>query len=316
MVVKGNDTIGLKVVTLEDGTQIGTVKDIIYDPGSHEVRALLLEAAGLFSEAKVVLIDNIHSIGQDAVTIMSGDMVTNASEAPGPVSVITEDNQYLTKTHIVTEDGNDLGQVTDIYFDPHTGKVSELEVSQGLIKNVQSGKKRVRVSDIITVGKDATIVRAQTEQVLDEQGQTQGVQGAWNQTQQKAQEFKESPQTQSFMDTVSEKAQQAKQATKEAISSAGQKVQDFAKSEDVQNIKGAAAHQVDKARDSVRQQAEQRKQSQPTPPMSAQEKTDVQGEVEVHVEEEYTVVRPSRDTYRYSGVAGGKSEHTKDDTDE
>lgn len=176
MLIKGTDVIGLNVFTLDKGEKIEDVDDIIFDPKENKVRALLVKSKGLLSDSKVILLDDIKSIGKDAVIINSEEALKNASDVPEPVSSIANDGVYLTKTKIVTEDGMNLGNVSDIYFDSKTGQVEEIEVSQGGLKNIQEGTKRIKVSDIITVGKDAIIVKGYAKEVFEKQ--QGGIKGA------------------------------------------------------------------------------------------------------------------------------------------
>jgi uncharacterized protein YrrD len=178
MLIQGGKTIGLKVVTLDEGQEIGEVHDIIYDPKEQRVRAFLIDPGGWFSDAKVILFDDVKSIGNDAVIVESGNVLKKASDVGEKIAHIARDDTYLEKTKIVTEAGNNLGKVTDIFFDAETGRVEELEVSQGGLRDIESGRKRVKIKDIITVGKDATIVRSYTEEEFRKQAERKGLRGA------------------------------------------------------------------------------------------------------------------------------------------
>ncbi len=119
---------------------------------------------------------DIKSIGKDAVIVESSDVLKRASDIKSRASYIAKENKYLTKTKIITEDGVELGNVTDVYFDDKTGNVADLEVSQGTLHNIKSGKKRVKVEDVLTVGEDATIVKGYIEENMKEQAQNEGIQ--------------------------------------------------------------------------------------------------------------------------------------------
>ncbi|GAB4145335.1 MAG: hypothetical protein OHK0017_04800 [Patescibacteria group bacterium] len=178
MSIKATNVIGLKVISTKTGTEIETVNDVIYDPATNKVMAILVDNGGWFSDAKVILTSDIQSIGSDAVIVGSADVIKRAAEIPQRIANIARGGNYLTKTHVVTETGVKLGDVTDVFFEMPSGQVTELEVSEGAIANIASGKKTVRIQDIVTVGEDAIIVRAYTEQAFQEQGQNKGVQGA------------------------------------------------------------------------------------------------------------------------------------------
>lgn len=187
MLIKGSHVIGSKVISVNDGKEIEDVDDIIYDPLDNRVKALLVDEGGLFSAAKVILLEDTKSIGENAVLVDSDKALKNASDVSHAVSDIAKGNTYLTRTKIVSEEGMDLGIITDIFFDSDTGRVEEFEVSQGL-EDVRSGKKRIKIADIVTVGKDATIVREYTQDQFKKQAEQQGLGGIVNQGMVKARE--------------------------------------------------------------------------------------------------------------------------------
>jgi len=276
--VKGKDVIGLKVMTVSDGKEMGKIKDLVYDSNSHEVKALLLDEGGVFSDAKIILVPEIQSIGKDAILIKDQATVKKASEADQVVAETARKDQYLTATKIVSEDGTDLGKVTDLYFDPQTGKVHEFEVSQGFIGNIQSGKKRIRVEDIITVGEDATIVRGYVEEDFSEQGKQQGItgavetakneapnvmediknkaQGLTQQAKDKVEEIQSSPKTQQLMSDVTQKANEAgekiRSATEDMKDTIENKVADVRNNPDIQKTKENVEKEMDETAETIK----------------------------------------------------------------
>lgn len=185
MLLKASQVQGLKVVSLKEGKTINKVKDILYDPEEQRVIALLITGGGFFFSPKVVLYQDIKKIGKDAVIIDSETVIQNATEIDEKLTEMAKGETFLTDTKIVTDEGSDLGNIQDIYFDEATGGVEEFEVSQGM-EDLKSGRKTIRIADIITIGEDATIVKAATEQEIERQSQQQGLQGALNRSRQKS----------------------------------------------------------------------------------------------------------------------------------
>ncbi len=211
MIVKGKDVIGLNVVTIDNGTKIETVDDIAYDPTTHQIVALLVDSGGLFSSAKVILMDDVHNIGEDAVIVPNANVIKTLKELADGVRSISESNRHLVTTNILTIDGKQLGRITDIYFDSKDGHVESMEVSQGGLKTMTEGKKSIKPSDIVTIGADATIVSAYTEQKFEDQGEEGGLKGAFNDTK----------------DRVEEVADNTRKALKDAGQTATEKTDDF-----------------------------------------------------------------------------------------
>lgn len=257
MLIKGTDVIGEKVITLDKGKEVEDVDDVIYEPRENRVLALLVNGGGLFSDAKVILIPDIKSIGRDAVIVESDMVLKDVSNVPQNVRSIARSDTHLTKMEVVTEGGNKLGYVSDILFDSKTGAVEEFEVSQGGFRDVSSGKKRVKSLDIITVGEDAMIVKGFTEEKFKQQAEVGGLEGTVRRgvssikkkapgiaeqtrltaqelaqkTRERVKEIQENPRTQRFLHSirgesraVKKKAQQGMQEVKTKTKSAVKKV--------------------------------------------------------------------------------------------
>lgn len=184
--IKGKDVIGLQVVSLTKGQIVDDVDEIVYDPKLKQVIALVVDPGGWFSSAKVIPFENINTIGSDAVVIDSTDMVKTASQVNQSITRILKGDNYLTTNKVITQDGQDLGKVSDIFFDPATGKVLKIEVTQGTLKNIQSGRKHIEVGDIIKTGQDAIIVKDYVAAQLHHQAQKQGLRGAVSEAQSEA----------------------------------------------------------------------------------------------------------------------------------
>jgi len=251
--IQATKIIGLKVITLDGGNEIDSVKDVIYNPDENEVKALLIDKQGWFKDAKIISIENIKSVGQDAVMIQNEDVVENVSQNSKRLANIARDKNYLTKTKIVTVDGNDLGNITDLYFSLPYGDVEEFEVSDGLINDLKSGRNKLSIADIVTIGEDATIVKSFAQVKIDDQNKTQGAQGiatslgeiagaighkageAWDMAKNKAAEAKEYVQggklkldTDNLMEGTKTKAQEIRTDLSPKIKNMNEKVSDMA----------------------------------------------------------------------------------------
>jgi uncharacterized protein YrrD len=186
MSVHGNDVIGLKVITKDGGEKVENIDDILYDPREHRVIGLLVKAKGMFSDAQVIPIEDVQNIGPDAVMVASASVLKKSSELGESTARIAQSEDYLTTTEVLTEDGKKLGRVVDLIFEPGTGQVEAFECSEGGLKTLQSGRKLFTPEDIVTVGKDATIVRSYTESAFQAQAEEGGLQGVWNEAKDRA----------------------------------------------------------------------------------------------------------------------------------
>ncbi|NTV31473.1 hypothetical protein HGA91_05865 [candidate division WWE3 bacterium] len=175
--ISGKKLIGMKIVTLENGKQIETVEELIYDPNLYKLTALVLKQGGWFSDAMLVMFEDIQSIGDDAVMIQHENVLKKGTDFNTDLHQVMKNDNKLTSNKVITERGTHLGAVSDVFIDISTGYVVELEVTQGVMGDIQSGKKRVQVEDIVKVGEDAILVKEHVEQSFEEQARHQGIYG-------------------------------------------------------------------------------------------------------------------------------------------
>ncbi len=169
--VRKKQVVGLKMISLQDGKEVGEVKDVIYDPKKKKVEALIAEEKGIVKGSKVVPLDEVHTIGDDAVTIDSEERMKPLSKAPEPVTKAAKLSQKVEETTIVTTDGKELGNIKDVYFNPLTGEVEEFEMLKVNEKGGKSKKKKVILSEVLTIGEEVTVVRGYGENIFPSQSE-------------------------------------------------------------------------------------------------------------------------------------------------
>lgn len=286
MTRKATTLIGLPVMTLDSGKQVEKVTEPLYDPQGQKITGLLVEEGGWFKDAKVILFDDISSIGNDAVMIPSEQSIKKASDISETVSQIAKNDVYLTKNKIVTENGKELGTISDVFFDDRTGTVEAFEVSQGL-KDAGVGRKRVTTNQIKTVGEDALIVSGFTEVIIENQEAQGGVvkaaqtaaqkgkaaatsvkdtaQEKFSQAKDSAQAAAENPENQAKMESAKMHASQAGESAKtkvqDGMSTVKDKASEFAQKPQVQSTVNETKSVAKDIGDIVKAKAQQARES-------------------------------------------------------
>jgi uncharacterized protein YrrD len=172
---KGTDLIGKPVVAFDNGEQFETIKDLLFDQENNQLLGFLVDEGGWFSSARVLPLQNIQSIGPDAIIVPAKNAVVNATQVP-TINRILERNNVLKGTKIMTTDGRDLGTLADLYFDEQTGIVEGYEASGGLFADAYSGRSFVPAPHTIKIGEDVAFVPPQTADLMEEQ--VGGIKGA------------------------------------------------------------------------------------------------------------------------------------------
>ncbi|HVM29426.1 MAG TPA: PRC-barrel domain-containing protein [Candidatus Limnocylindrales bacterium] len=175
---KGKNVIGQPVLGFADGRRLDTVKDLVLSGTDDSVVALLVDEGGLLSHSRIVPFDQIRSFGRDAVVIEDKQAIISASHSREISKILNRDEKLLGKK-VVTDTGDGLGSISDMYFDDQTGRILGFEVSGGLIGDIARGTSYLALEDIERMGPDVIFVRPDTGEDLE--NQVGGLQGAMNQ---------------------------------------------------------------------------------------------------------------------------------------
>lgn len=165
---KGSDLIGKPVVAFDSGEQLYRIHDLIFDQNSNQLLGFLVDEGGWFSSAKVVPLQNVQTIGPDAVIVPARNTVVNAEQVP-QIKQILERKNVLKGTKIMTTDGRDLGTMVDLYFDEHTGAVEGYEASGGVFADAYSGRSFVPAPQTLKIGEDVAFVPPEIAAMMEEQ---------------------------------------------------------------------------------------------------------------------------------------------------
>lgn len=154
--------LNLPVISLADGLVLGQVRDIIFDPPGGRIAGLLLREATLLTDALVVPLDKIRSLGRDAVTVPTRSSV-QPSIRVRPVRRLLFSGVRLTGLHILTEGGRDLGAIEEVFIG-NGGEIIGYELSPGVVEVSLRGKRLAPGAELITAGPDAAVF---TERVVE-----------------------------------------------------------------------------------------------------------------------------------------------------
>ncbi len=146
------------VVSLGDGAKIGHVEDILIDPQTLTVVALVIKGE---KGESVLPREHINTIGEDAVTIndISATQST-ASSFPG-MHPFSEFRGHK----VVDSAGTVVGELHDVDLDPTTGAICALGVRSGGIFGVGSHTLCIPAADICSFGPELITVRSTGSEV-------------------------------------------------------------------------------------------------------------------------------------------------------
>ncbi|MBD0381750.1 PRC-barrel domain-containing protein [Paenibacillus sedimenti] len=165
---KAHDLIGLPVLTVESGKQIGQVKDLLLDP-TWNIRGIVLETKHWFSSLRYIPWEDLIAAGEDAITIPNDSVIQELEQADGHQYALLEGSRKIKGLPIVTVGGQQLGMVEDVYLNLEWGtQIVGYELSEGFISDLKEGRRWLPMPESATKGEDAIIVPVHCTQELEE----------------------------------------------------------------------------------------------------------------------------------------------------
>lgn len=117
-----SEALGRLVINAADARQVGTVARVVIDAHTAHITALCLQA--MKDGGDVIAWQNVQAIGPDAVIV---DAAQFMQLSPDEACV----HRGLLNKRILTEEGEEIGTMTDLAFDPASGHIEELHTSKG-----------------------------------------------------------------------------------------------------------------------------------------------------------------------------------------
>jgi sporulation protein YlmC with PRC-barrel domain len=115
-----SDAKGRKVVSTEAAEQVGKIKDVVVDPATHSVVALLLKKT---ESGSILRWSDLTGFGADAATVGSAALLLESDEQ---VDALRGKEHEVLGKRVLDTRGDELGEVKDLDIDPTTGAITSL----------------------------------------------------------------------------------------------------------------------------------------------------------------------------------------------
>ena len=146
---------GTPVISLADGSTLGTIDHVYFDPERLAVVGFTFHKGGLFGggTSGLVEITDVHAFGPDAVTISDISVVQNdlAVESRRGDLLDLED---LLKRPVMTDSGTRLGHVAAIQFGDASHRLTAIDV----VATGSDEHGRIAAGEIQAIGDEMIIV--------------------------------------------------------------------------------------------------------------------------------------------------------------
>lgn len=160
---KTQKILGLPVVSISDGLEVGKVKSIIINADRGAIDYIVVDSGIQIFSARVIPMDDVLGIGEYALTIENEGVITDISRIPEAIQLLQNDIK-VKGTKVLTKKGRLIGEIGDIYIDEDNNcKITGLEFIDDI---TQKQLKIIPRDTVITFGKNLTVVKEDIEASL------------------------------------------------------------------------------------------------------------------------------------------------------
>jgi sporulation protein YlmC with PRC-barrel domain len=162
---------GREVIAIDSGRKLGHIERILFDPATMRIDSLVVhsDSRSMLEEStpmQQIPVSAIRRVGEDVVMVEHDDALQPIQEGGATAGNLIAFDQIENEA-VLTESGKKIGEVADIEFDDRTLELQSIQLSRGLFSRNSS----LAVSEIISVGEDAIVVRDTVD--LDSQDQAE-----------------------------------------------------------------------------------------------------------------------------------------------
>ncbi len=157
---RSEELLGLSVISIEDGKELGTVSDLVINAGNGLVQYLVVDNGLRYLGIKVLPFRLVEGVGEDAVTVQNSSCIVDLGDEP-EIHALLEQNVRVKGTRVMTRKGKMIGTVSEIIVDEdNEGRIEACEMTP--LDDTES-KQLIPSDKVITFGKDVLIVNESLE---------------------------------------------------------------------------------------------------------------------------------------------------------
>ena len=124
---KSVEILGLPVISITEGRELGMSKTLLMDARNGSVAAITIEDDDWYRGVKLIPYESVIAIGDDAVTITNSANILTL-DAAGDYEQLLDENIRIIGTKAITKSGTIQGNITEVFVGDD-GKIEKCEVT-------------------------------------------------------------------------------------------------------------------------------------------------------------------------------------------
>jgi uncharacterized protein YrrD len=146
---------GLALIDVRDGKKLGTVGESVISPDDGRLLGFVIKSGGLLHrEESAVEIQDVRSIGADAITVEGEETVHRIDAMPEPFQEARSGDRTLIGRKVVTQGGSLVGMIADLVISEDERRTTGMILGSGMFERGDV----LSTDRIASVGPDVVIV--------------------------------------------------------------------------------------------------------------------------------------------------------------
>lgn len=153
---KSVEILGLPIISITEGRELGMSKTLLIDAKNGTVAAITIEDEDWYRGVKLIPYESVIAIGDDAVTVTNSENILTLDDA-GDYEQLLDDNIRIIGTKAITKSGSIQGKISELYIGDD-GKIEKCEIT------APDGTTSDVTADQISIfGKQVTVIDPNAE---------------------------------------------------------------------------------------------------------------------------------------------------------
>ena len=149
------EIIGLRIISVAEGTQVGQIKDYVLNPQAGTVDFFVTDQTADYFGAKVIAFSDVVGLGEFALTIPDPKVIQDVAHNLNVQELLRQDVRVIA-TKVLTKKGQLIGEVEEFLVNEETAKIEEC-----IFVDTEGNRHQVDSDRIVTFGKELLIVEGE-----------------------------------------------------------------------------------------------------------------------------------------------------------
>lgn len=154
--------LGLPVLSIEEGKQIGEVKHLVLNPQRGTVDFLLVEDVAWYLGLKAMPFEAVQGIGEFALTVQGRSYLSAVTECAGAMDMLEKDLR-LHGIKVLSKKGRLVGSISEYFINEISGKIMGCQLTTA---NGEKPAGIISEKFVLTYGHDFLVVEEGIEDKL------------------------------------------------------------------------------------------------------------------------------------------------------